>query len=116
MLTLSQFLASELRNAWVREAGFSDLYVRKGQRYINGVLHSNILDIANVTARVPGSGAFTKLVAKLRLKYPQMGIYVESIINLRFPKKLERLGFQKNPDGHAPEKMIPPSYYLLPKE
>ena len=52
-------------NSYVIEPGFRDLYVRYGSRYIYGERIDNILDIPNVVAARPGSGAFSTLVKRL---------------------------------------------------
>ena len=92
-------------NAYVRSQGFSELYVRMGRRYLDGVTHSNVLDIARVTATNPGNGAFTRLVDDLRRH--GITLYVESVLNERFCTKLLRIGFTQR------DNCIPPSFYLL---
>ena len=69
------------------------IYVRVGPRYLNGVLYEHVIDIANVTADVPGKGVFTRLVSHLRDTYPSFSLYVECVLTARFAKGLERLGF-----------------------
>lgn len=112
-----------IRNSYVKEPGFSKLYVRHGRRYICGKLYSNILDIANIEARKKGKGTFSKLIERLRTEYPSMGIFVECVVNIRFEKKLLSLGFtvamhtvamHTVDNGLLPD--VPVSYYWLPKE
>ena len=99
MLTLAQFIqlaptGSILTNQYVRHPNFKSLYVRyNNRRYINGEFVFNVLDIANIQARKPGKGAFTKLIIHLRNTYPLLVLYVESIQNPRFADRLERMGF-----------------------
>ena len=97
-MTLDEFIQTTNKfpnNAWVKEDGFSGLYVRKTQRYLNDQLF-NTLDLANIQAKKPGSGAFTKLVNRLLKTYPDIVLYVENVIEPeRFGKKLIDLGFTR---------------------
>ena len=111
VMTLEEFIQSaRLRrfssNAWVTAEGFSDLYVRFGQRYIGGELVSNVLDLANMTAAVPGDGAFTRLLKTLNDEHPELTLYVENVLTPRFGDRLVRLGFQRVGTGY-------PSSYVL---
>lgn len=83
-------------NLYVREKGFRSLYVRIGPRYIgkNKIPFDPTLDIANVAATYPGKGYFTRLVERLRRDYPHLGLYVETVFEDRFRRKLLRLGFE----------------------
>ena len=109
---LDDFIAQALTkqwpaNAYVKEPGFSSLYVRIAKRYIDGEMQTTI-DLANMTASRPGKGAFTKLVERLRAQYGLI-IYVECVLNPRFEAKLVRMGFVQHTQ-HDPS-----SYYLLPE-
>lgn len=104
--TLDEFLKTSFGNAYVREAGFSSLYVRHASRYLEG-RRIPVLDIANVTAAKPGKGAFTALVARLLVQ--GVSLYVENVHNARFAKKLLVLGFLGAPHD-------PISYYKLAPE
>lgn len=115
MRTLDKFIRDDQtqrfhRNEYVREDGFVHLYVRFGRRYLNGKLTENVLDIANVQAKHPGCGVFSKLIAKIRAEYPTVGIYVENVLEPRFGNKLLKLFFQEVPGSN------PKSYYWLPEE
>jgi hypothetical protein len=108
--TLDEFLSkagkSWPRNSYVREPGFSELYVRVSRRYFEGSCY-DVIDLAKIEAEEPGSGAFTRLVARLREQYPTKGIYVECVLNPRFSVMLVgRLGFKVNPTDES-------SFYLL---
>ena len=123
-VTLSEFLHNESsfpRNAWVHEKGFSDLYVRKSYRIVDGQ-RLFFVDIANVAARHPGLGYFTALVTKLHYGYrhhkkghsgtskmPPQNIYVEAVLSERFANYLERIGFKKFKHPEA----FPFSFVLL---
>ena len=106
--TLDAFITHALTkrptNSYVKEPGFSSLYVRVAKRYIEGKMQTTI-DLANMTASRPGNGAFTRLVERLRIQYDLI-IYVECVLNPRLPAKLERMGFVQHNDSD--------SYYLLP--
>lgn len=78
--------------AWVREAGFESLYVRRACHRVGGEMRETI-DLASLTAETPGRGAFAALVAKLRRDRPALTIYVESVMTDRFSKGLVRMGF-----------------------
>ena len=118
MLTLDEFIQAApagkiLKNQYVKHPDFSGIYVRYNeQRYINGEMVSNVLDIANITARKPGKGAFSKLIVDLRQKHPLLVFYVECILNPRFADKLERMGFTYNKVGEN----YTDSMYLLPNQ
>jgi hypothetical protein len=109
-MTLDDFIERNktnpyLRNQWVREKGFAELYVRIAMRCIED-RWVRCIDISNVRAQYPGKGAFTALVKKLQGKYPELWIYVECVLDDRFRGKLLRDGFIQNTfDG-------PPSFYL----
>jgi hypothetical protein len=94
----------------VRFPGFNFLYVRHTQRYIRGEIASPVLDLANIEAKKPGKGAFTKLFLHLRKTYPEYWLYAESVLNPRFEKKLLELGFTQVSEG------IAPSFYMTPSK
>lgn len=109
-LTLDQFLQSALER-WnthrissrhhVVEPGFSTLYVRLTRRFFNGVSHEPVLDIATVEVdeELRAQGRFTQLVRDVRLNYPNLHIYVESVGTDRFCQGLVRRGFSLIADG-----------------
>lgn len=111
--TLDDFLASNMVNligqrSYVDEPGFDSLYVRVTKHYLDGKWLATI-DIANVTATEPGKGAFTRLLQRLRSRYPHMTLFVESVQNERLMHKLLRMGFE----GRVGE---PGNFYLLPEK
>lgn len=99
-MTLDEFIRSRIdgktwpRNACVSEAGFSSLYVRVTQRYVEGQLRKPVLDLASAEAELPGQGAFTALVARLRKDWPALGLFAECVLNERFREKLTAMGFR----------------------
>ena|ERR1700686_2425216 len=97
--TLDEFIADHEKkqwpnNAWVREPGFKELYVRMTKRFIDMEWREPVLDIASIEAKHPGRGAFTALIVRLRKEHPDLTIYVESVMNERFGFKLEDMGFK----------------------
>ena len=102
-MTLDEFIAqSSIRNSYVEEEGFSSLYVRIGPRYINGKKYNRVLDLANFEASDYGKGTFTNLVTRLRDTYPDLPLFVESVLNPRLPNKLLSLGFTYVPNSNPP--------------
>lgn len=95
-MTLDEFISWSsrrwLNNAYVEEPGFKSLYVRLNMRYVQGK-KQRVLDLANAEAEHPGKGAFTRLVSRLRHDYPHLGLYAESVLNVRMRPKLLSLGF-----------------------
>lgn len=115
MITLDDFIAKGLgripvpTNAYVKEDGFKHLYVRIGRRYIDGETREPVLDIANLEASRPGKGAFTELIARPQEEYPDLVLLVECVLNVRFVKKLEEMGFERidNTSEKAPTLWLP---------
>lgn len=98
-MNLNEFLASPLRNSYIKEwegSTFYVIYLRKGRRMIDGIVYEKVLDLANIAARKPGKGAFAHLHSRIRDTIKLLGfdgIYVESILNDRFTLYMERLGY-----------------------
>jgi hypothetical protein len=116
--TLDEFIASYQgdhrfvlrfgRRQHVLERGFIKCYVRIGRRWFNKQWWDPTLDLADIEARRPGNGTFTRLVARLRKKYPDMTLYVECVSEPRFQNKLVRMGFSVAGDGYC--------FVLLPEK
>lgn len=98
-------------SAYVREYGFKSLYVRVGKRFLLGEWQPSVLVIANITASQPGKGRFTKLIQRLRMERPTLGIMVESVLNPRFRTKLLAMGFQSLATQFDPTE----NYWLPPR-
>lgn len=98
------------RNAYIRHKDFKELYVRYTRRMLGAQIRSHVLDIGVIEAKNPGKGAFTRLVRRIRKKYPHVWLYVESVLNERFAKKLLSMGFTQQGES------ISPSFYMPPKE
>lgn len=82
-------------NAHVVEPGFESLYVRFNLRYVSGRVRGPVLDLASITAKHPGQGAFKALVARIRTRYPGLDIYVENVLSPRFAAGLAAMGFAR---------------------
>lgn len=95
-------------NSYVKAPGFSELYVRRTRRFLDGVWIDNVLDIARAEATRPGKGAFTNLVANLL----EQGIplYMECVQNKRLARRLGEMGFTRL--GHEGA----PSFFKLPAQ
>jgi len=93
-------------NAYVKEKGFRSLYVRVGPRYLAGVLHPKVLDIASAEVIKKGRGTFTALITRLHAQ--GYTLYAECVHNERLVPKLLSLGFTQLPGDGAP------SFYLIP--
>lgn len=85
------FIQSKLRIVWIEVDGFK-MYTRKSKRYFE-YQHIDCLDIATIDAAVTGTGTFTRILEALLEKYPTNHFFVESILNPRLPKFLEKYGF-----------------------
>ena len=96
--TLDEFLATSdwPFSAYVIHPDFKDLYVRKTDVVVclhaTSVVCDRVVTIANVTAKKPGQGSFTRLVDDLVKK--DLAIYVECA-HERFGFKLLKMGFIK---------------------
>ena len=110
--TLDQFIEMGSKAKWplnkyVLFPGFSSLYVRYGSfRYVDEMRMEPLLDLASLNAEEPGKGAFTKLHKHLRVHHPDLWLYVESVLNERFEKKLEKVGYIRH------EGKYPPCFYM----
>lgn len=120
-MTLDEFIRLRIdgttwpRNAYVKEQGFRSCYVRVTRRYVKGRMYEPVLDLANIEAESPGKGVFTALVARLRKDWPTLSLYVESVLNPRFEKKLLEMGFEcVGPE--APRNFWMPSSAANPKK
>lgn len=116
--TLDEFIDHFMRqencawptNAYVDEPGFKHLYVRITPRYIDGVKWPYVLDLANMETNKPGTGVFKAFIHRIREKYPQLGLYVENVLNPQFRDGLIRMGFSLVPTSHP----LTPCYFVPP--
>jgi len=109
--TLTEFMSEpNARNSYVDEPGFLSLYVRKGRRYVSGVPYEPVIDLAYFVAKHPGKGLFGRFVKHLRKDYPEHGLYVESVLNKRLPRRLVELGFAPVVDT------VPQCFWMPPRK
>ena len=95
MKTLDEFIGDISKfnkSEYVTFEGFDALYVRTGPRLIHGQYYK-VVDIANVTASHPGAGAFKRLIAHIKITWPEHTIHVENVLTKRFQEGLVRMGF-----------------------
>jgi len=84
-MNFKQFVKSKFRNQWISEPGIK-IYMRKS-------IYKGIdIDLANMEARKPGNGSLTKFLDKYEKDYVFL---VESIVNRRLIKYLERRGYTR---------------------
>ena len=89
-MTFDEFMRdSACRNEWVHEPGLS-IYIRKTPAPCRD--RWGDIQIANVTAAMPGAGAFTAFMDRIELGY---SVYVENVINMRLDTWLARRGYQR---------------------
>jgi hypothetical protein len=113
-VTLDEFISSRVdnlkvfpRNAYVTHPRWKHIYVRVNPRMIDGVMQPMVIDLANIEAKKPGSGAFRALVTHLQETYPKVPIYVEQVQTDSFAAILLHMGFKQRENGE-------PSFYLMP--
>lgn len=101
-----QFIAGGARNTWINTNEIN-IFVRKSIRvHPKTRNHLNCFDIANVNAKSPGSGAFTRvfeaLIPILKSNGNFDAIFVESVINESFRDWFVKKGFEPigQPEGN----------------
>jgi vacuolar-type H+-ATPase subunit I/STV1 len=91
-----KFMESKSTNTWI-ESDIFHVYVRKGRRYINGVI-TNTIDIANILS-IPiehrGKGYFKSFI--LNVESYGLPVYVECIHNPLLITMLSKHGYQLLP-------------------
>jgi hypothetical protein len=102
-MTIEEFMQDDqpIRNKWLKHPEFKALYVRKGKMiyYFKGDLRDKehkidkVIQLANFEAKKPGTGAFSRLLNWLRVRYPEHTIYVENALEERFARHLLMIGF-----------------------
>lgn len=94
IMTLTSFLTSKQRNAWINHPDFFGLYVRRSTRLIDNSRES-CFDVAAIEAVQTNQGAWRSLVEELSTRLPGMILFVECVHNEQFADYLLRTGFQK---------------------
>lgn len=101
-MKVEEFLKNDrVRNVFLDELEWDHLYVRRGVIAVTTMKdeeHVTIdvtLHLANFEAKVPRTGAFTRLMARVEKVDPDLPIYVENLFNEGFAAKLPELGFEE---------------------
>lgn len=79
---IDKFIKSPNRNQWIYTDEMS-IYVRKSKRPLCGEL-IDFFDLATINVTCPGKGMFTKFINEFMKKYPDLNIYIESVLTARF--------------------------------
>lgn len=80
--------------SYVTHTGIRTLYVRLRYRLLDKELKW-VLDIANIEVEKQRDGAMTRLVAWVRSNYPELPIFVESVLNESFRRHgIKKIGFE----------------------
>lgn len=87
-MNFEEFLASSRSNEWIREPGL-ELYVRKN------MIWKGLIDIANVRAKKPGQGCYTRFIERWD---PELPLHFENTLNDRLIGWHRRLGHFEIPD------------------
>ena len=105
---LNEFISGrKWGNSFIQHPDWRALYIRVTERYIHGKKVPTI-DLASIEARMPGNGAFRRLVDHLHRTYMTRGIFVESVLTKRFAEGLKRMGFEEiHPELPAPSFYFP---------
>jgi len=92
---IDTFLKSGIRNTYVNDDKIT-MYIRKSQRLVNKQT-VKFFDIGNISIdeNYWGKGIFTNLISNLISKYPDMNIFVESILNPAIETALNKFNFEK---------------------
>ena len=92
---IDTFLKSSIRNVYVNDDKIT-MYIRKSQRLVNKQT-VKFFDIGNISIDENhwGKGIFTNLISNLISKYPDMNIFVESILNPAIETALNKFNFEK---------------------
>ncbi len=98
MSALIGFLEGRARNAWICSGLGQEVYVRKGQRMIDGKKYNRVLDIANVTTREKkqNKGMFKRFLLEAFVSAWGQGyeaIYVENVLTPYFADYFRRTGW-----------------------
>lgn len=94
-LDIQTFLKSKQRNTYVGNS-YITIYIRKSMRGFDNKL-INFFDIGNieVVPEYQNKGYFTQFLIRLLKEYPNMNIFVESILNPILTNKLKQFGFKE---------------------
>ncbi len=104
-MTLKEFIDSDYRNLHIYEEGLM-AYVRISLRSIDGQYYK-FLDIASVEVEthLQNKGYFTKFIDHIITSYPDVNIYVESILNDIIIHVLNKFHFKDHSSGEFDRNM-----------
>ncbi len=91
-IQLEQFMQSPLRNKWLEDDNIK-VYVRKSQRNIGQNKLYSFLDLASFEVVEQNKGTFTNFLTELLRRYPNVNLYVESILNPKVESILKKFNF-----------------------
>jgi len=99
----------EWETLYVRYSIVTAQYIKDDEK----LLVYPVLVLANIEARVPGTGAFTRLLERIRKADPALPVMVENLTSERFGDKLKRLGFVEVYIGQKPLTKNASRHYIL---
>lgn len=108
--TIEAFLLTGQRNAWCREQGPIDVYVRRALHRISETQVVKTLDIATLKTEQPGTGKLGALFEKaerLVKVFNFGGVYVESVMDQWLRDWLMRRGYTKLVNAADPHDISP---------
>ena len=93
---IDKFIESPAKNQWIHSNEMY-IYVRKSKRLI-GTEYVDFFDLATINVNSPGKGVFTKFIDEFVKRYPDLNIYIESVLTERFRNFIScKLKFEKYP-------------------
>jgi hypothetical protein len=97
-------LTSPFKRGYVNLGGVS-LYIRHAPRLLDGQRIDSLLQIANIEAESPGSGAFSALLPQIEASAKAAGIgwiYIENVLQERFRLFWLRQGYHRVDASRGP--------------
>lgn len=79
---ISDFLNSNLRNTWIGNDSIR-IYIRKSKRVYNKEM-LDFFDFASIDVAETSNGLFTQILKRFEEIYPNMNIFIESVLTDRF--------------------------------
>lgn len=79
---ISDFLNSNLRNTWIGNDSIR-IYIRKSKRGYNKEM-LDFFDFASIDVAETSNGLFTQILKRFEEIYPNMNIFIESVLTYRF--------------------------------
>lgn len=102
---IEEFLKAHKRNQWFEDDQMK-VYIRRAFHRVNSQTLANTLDIASIEVdeKLQGQGIFTRFIAKMEILADKHGlvVYVESVMNTRLAKFLNKIGYIRTDEGWNP--------------